>query len=36
MGILAREKLHYAKPNEVIVTLPPEPQGQPQPVGAGK
>jgi cell division protein FtsB len=28
MGILAREKLHYAKPNEIIVTLPAEPQGQ--------
>jgi cell division protein FtsB len=25
----AREKLHYAKPNEVIVTLPPDPQPQP-------
>jgi cell division protein FtsB len=36
MGILAREKLHYAKPNEVIVTLPPEPQTQTQPVGAAK
>ncbi|MGA2806747.1 MAG: septum formation initiator family protein [Terracidiphilus sp.] len=24
----AREKLHYAKPNEVIVTLPPDPQPQ--------
>jgi cell division protein FtsB len=36
MGILAREKLHYAKPNEVIVTLPPEPQTQPQPGTEGK
>ena len=36
MGILAREKLHYAKPNEVIVTMPPAPQGQAQPTGAGK
>jgi cell division protein FtsB len=36
MGILAREKLHYAKPNEVIVTLPPAPQGQAQPTGIGK
>ena len=26
IGHEAREKLHYAKPNEVIVTLPPEPQ----------
>ncbi len=25
----AREKLHYAKPGEVIYTLPPEPQPQP-------
>jgi cell division protein FtsB len=24
----AREKLHYAKPNEVIVALPPPPQEQ--------
>ena len=29
----AREKLHYAKPNEVIVDLPPDP---PQPAGAAK
>ena len=36
MGILAREKLHYAKPNEIIVTLPSEPQGQTQTGGAGK
>jgi cell division protein FtsB len=36
IGILAREKLHYAKPNEVIVTLPPEPQTQAQPSAAGK
>ena len=36
IGIVAREKLHYAKPNEVIVSLPPEPQTQAQPVGAGK
>src|SRR5271157_5604908 len=32
----AREKLHYAKPGEVIYTLPAPPQGQAQPVGAGK
>jgi len=25
----AREKLHYAKPGEVIYTLPPDPQSQP-------
>jgi cell division protein FtsB len=25
----AREKLHYAKPNEVIVALPPQPKDQP-------
>ena len=25
----AREKLHYAKPGEVIYTLPPDPQTQP-------
>ena len=33
---VAREKLHYAKPNEVIVTLPPDPPQQPPPTGAGK
>ncbi len=27
----AREKLHYAKPGEVIYALPPQPQGQAQP-----
>jgi cell division protein FtsB len=32
----AREKLHYAKPNEVIVALPPQPQSQGQPAGGGK
>ncbi len=32
----AREKLHYAKPGEVIYTLPAPPQGQAQPAGAGK
>jgi cell division protein FtsB len=26
----AREKLHYAKPGEVIVALPDQPQSQPQ------
>ena len=29
----AREKLHYAKPGEVIYSLPPQPAGQPQPAG---
>ena len=32
----AREKLHYAKPNEVIVALPPQPQSQGQPADGGK
>jgi cell division protein FtsB len=32
----AREKLHYAKPNEVIVTLPPQPKDQSQPAATGK
>jgi len=42
----AREKLHYAKPGEVIYTLPPDPQSQPhsqpsvqpagQPAGSGR
>jgi cell division protein FtsB len=36
VGMLAREKLHYAKPNEVIVTLPPDPQTPAQPAAAGK
>jgi cell division protein FtsB len=36
VGMLAREKLHYAKPNEVIVTLSPEPQTPAQPGTAGK
>jgi cell division protein FtsB len=36
MGILAREKLHYAKPNEVIVTLQPDPKMQPQTGASGK
>lgn len=29
----AREKLHYAKPGEVIVTLPAQPSNQAQPSG---
>ena len=32
----AREKLHYAKPNEVIVALPPQSQSQGQPASGGK
>jgi cell division protein FtsB len=32
----AREKLHYAKPGEVIYTLPASPPAQQQPAGAGK
>jgi cell division protein FtsB len=36
VGMLAREKLHYVKPNEVIATLPPEAKDQTQPAGAGK
>jgi cell division protein FtsB len=36
IGIVARDQLHYAKPNEVIVTLPPEKKTQAQPAGAGK
>jgi cell division protein FtsB len=32
----AREKLHYTKPNEVIVTLPPQPKDQSQPIATGK
>jgi cell division protein FtsB len=36
IGQVARDKLHYAKPNEVIVTLPAQPQPQAQPAGAGK
>ncbi|MFY9854661.1 MAG: septum formation initiator family protein [Terracidiphilus sp.] len=36
IGQVARDQLHYAKPNEVIVTLPPEKPTQLQPVGAGK
>ena len=32
----AHEKLHYAKPNEVIITLPSQPKTQTQPAGAGR
>jgi cell division protein FtsB len=31
----AREKLHYAKPGEVIYALPAQPQDKPQPPPAG-
>jgi cell division protein FtsB len=31
----AREKLHYAKPGEVIYTLPPDPQKQSQSTSTG-
>jgi cell division protein FtsB len=36
IGIVARDQLHYAKPNEVIVTLPPEQKTPAQPAGTGK
>jgi len=36
IGVVARDKLHYAKPNEVIVNLPPAQQTQAQPSAAGK
>jgi cell division protein FtsB len=36
IGQVAREQLHYAKPNEVIVQLPPEKKTQTQTAGAGK
>jgi cell division protein FtsB len=36
IGQVAREQMHYAKPNEVIVQLPPEKKTQVQPAGAGK
>ena len=36
VGMLAREKLHYVKSNEVIATLAPQEQTQAQPAGAGK
>lgn len=32
----AREKLHYARPGEVIYTLPLDPKKQTQPAGAGR
>lgn len=36
VAMLAREKLHYAKPNEVIVPLPPQEQEPAQPAATGK
>jgi cell division protein FtsB len=36
IGQVAHDKLHYARPNEVTVTLPAEKQTQIQPAGAGK
>jgi cell division protein FtsB len=33
---VAREQMHYAKPNEVIVQLPPEKNSQNQPATSGK
>ncbi len=36
IGQVAHQELHYAKPNEVIITLPPDPPQQSQPAGAGK
>jgi cell division protein FtsB len=37
IGQVAHDKLHYTKPNEVIVTMPPEkPVQQSQPSGTGK
>jgi cell division protein FtsB len=35
IGIVARDQLHYVKPNEVIVPTPPLPPNQGQPAGAG-
>jgi cell division protein FtsB len=36
IGQVAREQLHYVKPNEVIVQLPPEKQKSVPSAGAGK
>ncbi|MGA2349719.1 MAG: septum formation initiator family protein [Terracidiphilus sp.] len=36
IGVVAREQLHYAKPNEVIVSLPPDQKAQAQPAGTNK
>jgi cell division protein FtsB len=36
IGIVARGTLHYIKPNEVIVALPPEQKTPAQPAGTAK
>jgi cell division protein FtsB len=36
IGLVARDKLHYAKPNEVIVALPPDKPAQAQSAGSGR
>ncbi len=36
IGMVAHDQLHYTKPNEVIVKLPPEPPAQAQPAAPGK
>jgi cell division protein FtsB len=36
IGVAAHEQLHYVKPNEVIVPLPPEKPAQAQSAGSGK
>jgi len=36
IGIVARDQLHYVKPNEVIVPTPPLPPSQGQAGGTGK
>ena len=36
IGVVARDQLHYVKPNELIVPPPPQPQSQAPPAGAGK
>jgi cell division protein FtsB len=36
IGMVARDQLHYVKPNEVTVFLPPEPKTQAPPAAAGK
>jgi cell division protein FtsB len=36
IGVVARDKLHYVNPNEVIVILPPEQKKPAQPAGTGK
>jgi cell division protein FtsB len=36
IGQVARDQLHYVKPNEVTVFLPPEKKTQAQPAGTGK